>query len=211
MVGVDIAQDMLSIFDHKREIKGPKNARGYLVNIFNDIEVEQSQSSVSDSEGGGSGLDNFDAAVASLAYHHIDDIDEASAALFKRLKPQAWALVADLAKDIKPENIPKGSFNTEIVPHPTGFTPGELEATLKKAGFVQVQCTSYTVELWVNDMYLDRFGKHHVVSRDDDSDIKIEKEWGERTGIRYYDTKQVNGETRYLIRKKLHFAGGQHP
>lgn len=203
MVGVDIAPEMISIFDHKAETNGPTNAKGYLVNIFEDAEVKKYQSSVP------GGLDDFDLAVASLAYHHIDDIDMASSALYRRLKPNGWAFVADLAQNIKEENQPVNKVvDPEIVPHPTGFTPAELAASFKQAGFVNVSSNhSFTLELWVTGSFIDRFAKHHVVSRDDDPPSC--NSFPERDGVRIYDSKTVDGETYYMFKMKLHLVVGQ--
>lgn len=213
VVGVDIASDMISIFDHKRTTAGPANATGYLINIFEDTDLATAAK-----EGTvPGGLDDFDAAVASLAYHHIDDTAFATSAIYARIKTGGWAISVDLAKDVKPVHAEAAaarleSIDREIVPHPTGFTCSDLEVLFTGAGFKHVQSDSFTADLWADAKYIDRFGKHHIVSRDDDGDDLAQNE--ERSGLRIYETKTVKGangedETRYLIRKKLNMVAGQ--
>lgn len=201
---------MISIFAHKRTTSGPRNATGYLVNIFEpaDLEAAAKQGTVP------GGLDDFDAAVASLAYHHIDDTAFATSAIFARVKSGGWAFAVDLAKDTKPAHVAVAAarmktIDRDIVPHPTGFTSSELQVLFTNAGFKHVQSASFTADLWADSKYIDRFGKHHIVSRDDDDDDDLSQN-EERAGMRIYGTKTVEGgETRYLIRKKLNVVAGQ--
>lgn len=203
VVGVDISDGMLDIFDYKRVHApgAPQNASGHLVNIFYQDDIDAKAGDIP------GGLDGFDVVVSSLAYHHIDDGDEASNAIYGRLKQGGWAFIADIAKDVHPANIPAFPIRTDVVSHPAGFTLDELTSSFTRAGFKNVQGQSVTVELWASKAYMEKFGKNHIVSRDDD---EVGKTYPQISGIRYYDQKTLeNGEERYLIRKKLHIVGGQ--
>lgn len=210
VVGVDIAKDMIDIFNAKVHNQGiPENeVQGYLINIFENDQVEKGRSTVP------AGIDNFDAAVASLAYHHIDDIDEASQALYNRLKPEGWAFVVDLSLG---PSIHPHVMKDAVVPHRGGFTPETLEKSLLSAGFTNVSSDNiFGVSLWSTEEYLSRFQAHHSVSLVKEegggcSGHGTEGKFKQLHGVRIYDEKVENGEKKYLIKKRLILAVGQRP
>lgn len=203
VVGVDIASDMIDIFNNKVHNQGIPEAevQGYLLNIFEPEDVEKGRKLVP------GGMDNFDAAVTSLAYHHIDDIDMASSALYDRIKPKGWVYVADLSLG---PGFEHSHEKDQVVPHHGGFLPETIEKSLTKAGFVNVESNNiFAVSLWATEEYIGKFQKFHTTSRMGDDDES--KSFKEIHGMRIYDEKEEKGEKKYLIKKRMLLVVGQHP
>lgn len=212
IVGIDIAGEMMKVFQHK--LKPPtdvtKKVSAHLINLLEDDD------DTINAKAGDDKMFDFDAVVSSLAYHHIDDIDATSRAIYHQLnKNGGWAFVADLSKD--PNNvIPR---DTEV-PHPNGFTGAELEETFRQAGFVNIDSSySFVIdELWETEEKIAWIGKNHVLSQhlpplESDKhlspaaiglDKKIE-------GVRVYDVKEQadGGEPLYMFRMKFNVVVGQ--
>lgn len=195
VTGVDISNEMIKVFEQKlRQQKAGEstldgtgeNVSVKLVNIFEKEEVQKLEAEQPKV------LSEFDAAVSSLAYHHVDSIDQASHALFERIRPGGYVFVADIAKHAGHE-LKK---QTEV-PSPNGFTQEELKASLEKAGFEQVDTSqSFTIrDLWETEEWIKWFGTHHVVSKEDDAegegikDIEDVRVYGEKDGLYEYRLK----------------------
>lgn len=205
VVGVDIADEMLKIFNHKIYNQGisKEEMGGFNINIFEEKDIKKHENEVP------GGLDGFDAAVASLAYHHIDDIDLASRSLFARLRSGGRVYIVDLSKG-KELVSGEGKYQDkdEVVPHRGGFTADEMRNTLTQAGFQNIEIIDgFGVSLWATQEYLDRFRLHHVVSRVEEPSSKYK----EIHGIRVYKEKEENGVKKYLIKKRMFLATGQRP
>jgi SAM-dependent methyltransferase len=210
VVGVDISTEMIKLYNKKRDNQGVSASAmaGYVADLFEPRETWQEAVQKTLTPG-------FDAAVCSLAYHHIDDTDRASSVLFSVLRPGGWAFVADLAQGTlddygaqKPaSNHSHGQgHDGGVVPHKGGFTPAELEASFTTAGFVNVSAESvFTVKLWTDDEGLKRF-RGHYARADIISDT-------ERYGVRIFDQRKdaATGVTKYLIKRKMLLAVGQKP
>ncbi|VVT53063.1 uncharacterized protein SAPINGB_P003385 [Magnusiomyces paraingens] len=203
VVGVDIAKDMLDIFNAKVHNQGipSDEVQGYLLNIFDDEDVAKGNKIVP------GGLDNFDAAVTSLAYHHIDDIDQASRALFARLRSGGWVYVVDLS--MGPGFKPSAEKDA-VVPHHGGFAPETIGNSLRDAGFVDVKEKNiFAASLWATEEYISRFQKHHTTSLTGNDDET--KDYKELHGMRIYDEKVEKGVTKYLVKKPMLLVVGKRP
>ncbi|KAF5100099.1 hypothetical protein D0Z03_000877 [Geotrichum reessii] len=209
VVGVDISTEMIKLYNQKCNNHGisASSMAGYVVDLFEPREAWSKDVQKAVDPG-------FEAAVCSLAYHHIDDTDKASSVLFSTLKPGGWVFVADLAQGTlddhgaqKPcSNHGKGNHNDGVVPHKGGFTPADLEASLTTAGFVNVSAQSvFNVKLWIDDDGLKRFRGHYA-----HSDVVSDTE---RYGVRIFGSKEdpTTGTTKYLIKRKMLLAVGQRP
>ncbi|KAF5102313.1 hypothetical protein D0Z00_000496 [Geotrichum galactomycetum] len=208
IVGVDISTEMIKLYNQKRDNQGVSASAmaGYVADLFEPREAWQPAVQKAVAPG-------FDAAVCSLAYHHIDDTDQASRVLFSALRPGGWAFVADLAQGTledfgaqKPVSSHGHDHGSGVVPHKGGFTPAELEASFTTAGFINVSAQSvFNVKLWTDDEGLKRI-RGHYAQADIISDTV-------RYGVRVFDQRQdsATGVTKYLIKRKMLLAVGQKP
>lgn len=210
IVGVDISTEMIKLYNQKRDNQGISASimAGYVADLFEPREAWQEAVQRALAPG-------FDAAVCSLAYHHIDDTDWASRVLYSTLRPGGWVFVADLAQGTPDDygaQKPVSSHGHEhghgsgVVPHRGGFTPAELKASFTKAGFVNVSAESvFTVKLWTDDEGLKRIRGHY-----ERGDIISDTE---RYGVRVFDTRKdtSTGVTKYLTKRKMLLAAGQKP
>ena len=210
IVGVDISTEMIKLYNQKRDNQGISASimAGYAADLFQPREVWQEAVQRALAPG-------FDAAVCSLAYHHIDDTDWASRMLYSTLRPGGWLFVADLLQDTPDDHgaqKPVSSHGHEhghgngMVPHLGGFTPAELKASFTKAGFVNVSGESvFTVKLWIDDEGLKRFSGYYergdIISNTGRKDVPV-----------FETCKDTStGVTKYLIKSKMLLAAGQKP
>ena len=80
--------------------------------------------------------DKYDIIFSSMTFHHIEDYQFLLEKIFEMLKPNGMVAIADLEAE-------DGSFHsvdTEIAHK--GFEKGAFAESLKKAGFVDVKCTT---------------------------------------------------------------------
>ncbi|KAF5101031.1 hypothetical protein D0Z00_001031 [Geotrichum galactomycetum] len=212
VVGVDISDEMLAVFNHKLQSTNNSKVSAHSINLLEEDDETMA------AKAGPDELFNFDAVVSALAYHHIDDIDSASRAIYRQLNPKGgWAFVADLAKDTV-NVVDKTSPN---VPHPTGFSGAELAQTFHAAGFVNIDSSySFVVDgIWDTEERISWFGKHHALSQDLpplESDkhlsplaVGLNKEI---EGIRVYDVNPQpdnGGPPLYMYRMKFNVVVGQ--
>ena len=210
IVGVDISTEMIKLYNQKRDNQGISASimAGYVADLFEPREAWQEAVQRALAPG-------FDAAVCSLAYHHIDDTDWASRMLYSTLRPGGWLFVADLLQDTPDDHgaqKPVSSHGHEhghgngVVPHLGGFTPAELKASFTKAGFVNVSGESvFTVKLWIDDEGLKRFRGYYergdIISNTGRKDVPV-----------FETCKDTStGVTKYLIKSKMLLAAGQKP
>lgn len=232
IVGIDISPNMVQVYNKKQFNQGILDSQmhAYSGDIFQDAVVQDLQSLVPN------GFADFDAAVCSLAYHHISDIEQANIALLNSLRKGGWVFIVDLAQGSLEEGGTQppdendhhhshdhhhghdhghthshghshthGNISSGMVPHRGGFTSEILEESLKKCGFVNVQSKkAFTVRLWADDASIRRFALHHGDSEANTDEL--------RHGMRVFDTRILdNGETRYLVKKKMMLVVGQRP
>lgn len=207
-VGVDVSPDMVAVYNRKALDHGiPAEAMcACAVDLCDDEAVDAVAPTVP------GGLAGFDAAVCSLAYHHIDDIDRASGALLRRLRPGGWVFVVDLALGTaedggsqRPAPAPPTDAHHHAVPHRGGFAPTELADSLSAAGFVNVTSHAvFAVKLWATDAYISKFKGHHAHTNGGDAST--------RHGMKVWDQKTLpDGSVRYLVKTKMVMAVGQRP
>lgn len=203
VVGVDITQEMLDIFNHKVQESTlfPGQVKGIEVNLFEEDSVKANKDKTPVEFG------TFDVAVASLAYHHLDDIDQASRTLAGQVRPGGHVYVVDLARasDLVIEQP------SDVVPHRGGFTEAEMEETFKKAGLTNIKVQVFNIPLWASDSHISRFQEHHIMSAVEGDSNPPEGTQHYIHGVRFYDNINVDGELYYLIRKRLFIAVGQRP
>ncbi|KAF5119444.1 hypothetical protein DV452_001672 [Geotrichum candidum] len=212
VVGIDISDEMLGVFKQKLKSNENHNVSAHLINL-----LEEDDETMKAKAGPGE-LFNFDAVVSSLAYHHIDDIDAASRAIYHQLNPKGgWAFVADLAKD----TVNVVEKTSPQVPHPTGFSGADFAKTFEQAGFVNIDSSySFVVdEIWDTEERISWFGKHHALSQDlpplesDKHLSPLAKGLNkEIEGVRVYDVNphpENGGPPLYMYRMKFNLAVGQ--
>lgn len=134
ITGVDISQGMVDQFNLRVANQGidAEEMQAICVDLLasnnssNDLFVFQD------------GL--FDVIVCCLGYHHFLDVDAVTRMLVGYLKPGGKLFVGDFeALEIQQSVPPSPRFNLDFVPHLDGFTQGDIQGVLERAGLEEIQ------------------------------------------------------------------------
>jgi SAM-dependent methyltransferase len=150
LVGVDISPEMIEVFNTKVYNHGvPKEEMEGLV-------VDITEPGTSDDLK----LHNFDAAVASLCYHHISDTAKVTQALANRLRRGGRLYVVDLEKASNEwfDRFFHEHQDEAGVVHRHGMDGNQLKKEFEDAGFKDVEVSRpFRVRVWVHQ---DKLGNH---------------------------------------------------
>lgn len=104
--------------------------RAKLESLNLDIPVE-----ICDSELSNVKAPSVNAIVSSMAFHHLENLEEVVAQMYEKLAPGGFLAIADLVKE-------DGSFHDEAVPH-NGFEQTDICEIMSKVGFDLSVCEIY--------------------------------------------------------------------
>lgn len=183
IVGVDISQEMVDIYNGKVYNQGIPESEMHasVVDVTEDTHETTTNSDLSD----------FDAIVTSLAYHHIYDVDKATAKLANLLKKGGRLYVADIGQGSGSVhgNMADEDALKDGVAHKGGVPTDLLVKTFEDAGLVNVTATNCVkVKVWAPEPM-------------------VKNGFSGLTG----ETKEVKGRKLYRARMNLVLVVGQKP
>lgn len=195
VVGVDVSKEMVAVFNQKTKAS---NVKGYVVDLLADSKSNEDSKELSLP-------DTYDAAVSSLCYHHLPDIDLATSAVVSRLRSGGRFFVAELRA--KEENLGKGGEvatkteaetekakvpapDSSAIPHLGGFTPSNLAQTFTRAGLSSVETHPFSALVCAEASLIGKFRKHHAVAGP------------------VIESKMVNGVENHLVKIELVLVTG---
>eukprot|EP00877_Chromochloris_zofingiensis_P002220 jgi/Chrzof1/1199/Cz01g44130.t1 len=125
--GVDTSENMVAVYNSKRQVKGIPNMSGVALDILDPAAVDQAVTS---------GLlpSSFDFICCLMALHHMEDVPAVLSALTSMLKPGGFMVLTDLAKTLDSTAFHSHYARHHGVAHPGGFTEEQLRGLLTQVG-----------------------------------------------------------------------------
>ncbi|WBW72327.1 hexaprenyldihydroxybenzoate methyltransferase, Coq3 variant [Schizosaccharomyces osmophilus] len=159
ILGLDISPAMVDKFNHKFQILNVKKEKAHAEHV--DL---RSETEPNDRIAG-----KYDAAVCSMAYHHIKDVDFITKKLKDCLKSSGRLYVVDFLRGA-------GSFHGNMsadfhashgIGHPNGFTKQQYIELFEKTGFKDVVVSDgFQTKVWVDE------AKYHKSTSNPNPEVK---------------------------------------
>ncbi|EPX75047.1 hexaprenyldihydroxybenzoate methyltransferase [Schizosaccharomyces octosporus yFS286] len=143
ILGLDISPAMVDKFNHKFQILNAKE-KAHAENVDLRLGTEPNDQIAG----------KYDAAVCSMAYHHIQDVESITKKLKDCLKPSGRLYVTDFLKGAGSfhENMSADFHASHGISHPNGFTRRQYAELLEKAGLKNVVVSDgFQIKIWVDE------------------------------------------------------------
>jgi SAM-dependent methyltransferase len=145
IIGLDVSPDMVAIFNEKvyNQGLGQEDMFAYVFDL--QAETPESFQSVNL-------IEQFDAVVVSMAYHHIQDIDIVTKRLVQTLKPNGWLLIADFLINHDHGSMTREAAAERGVAHVHGIPDQQILECFSRSGLVDVQVgQTFRAKFWTDE------------------------------------------------------------